>query len=97
MFYFNFNINVPWKRKFKSYWVKDFGHISPNKRLEMQFMKDFYLIGIELDFEYIFKGRDHAGPEIAISLFGYTFRIHIYDIRHWDFEKDCWENSERKS
>lgn len=63
----------------------------------MQFMKDYYIIGIELDFGYIFKGQDHAGPEIAISLLGYTLSAQIYDRRHWDHDNNCWENSERKN
>jgi hypothetical protein len=91
MFYFKFNINTPWKDKWYSIWAKDFGHLSKNKCFEMQFMKDYYIIGIELDFEHIFKRSDHAGPRIDISLLGYTLSAQIYDRRHWDHDNNCWE------
>jgi len=91
MFHLKINIDTPWKEKFNSFWSKDFGRISDHKSLEMQFMTDLYIFGIDLDFSHVFKGTDHAGPEIALSLLGYTFNIHIYDDRHWDHGNNCWE------
>lgn len=96
MFYLKANINVPWKEKWDDIWCKDFGFISPHKCLEMQLMKDHFLIGIELNFGNTFKGRDHAGPTISISFFGYTFAIQIYDIRHWDYDKNTWEDENKE-
>ena len=91
MFHFKFNIDTPWEKTWDDIWSKYFGRLSEHKSLEMQFMKDYYLVGINLDFSYVFKGCDHAGPEIALSLFGYTFTMHIYDHRHWDDDNNCWE------
>ena len=91
MFHFKFNIDTPWKQKWDNVWAKDFGRLSEHKSLEMQFMKDFYLFGIDIDFSCALRGIDHAGPEIALSLFGYTFTMRIYDHRHWDDDNNCWE------
>jgi len=98
MFHFKFNIDTPWKQEFDSIWSKDFGRIrfpfvgySLHKSLEMQFIEYRYIFGIDVDFSFVFKGTDHAGPEIAVSFFGYTFIIHIYDNRHWDHDNNQWE------
>lgn len=36
--------------------------------------------------------RDHAGVHIDVTLFGISFAATLYDVRHWDYEKDCWES-----
>jgi len=33
---------------------------------------------------------DHAGIEITVGLFGYGVHFHIYDIRHWDHDKNAY-------
>ena len=35
--------------------------------------------------------EDHAGFEICLGMFGYGVHFHIYDTRHWDYEKNAWE------
>ena len=91
MFKLEFIIHTPWKQDWKSLWFKNFGRLSKHKCLEMQLMKENRLIGLRLDFINVFKGWDHAGPDIFISFLGYTFNIHIYDNRHWDYKNNCWE------
>lgn len=36
--------------------------------------------------------RDHAGIHVDVTLFGVSFAATLYDIRHWDYEKDRWES-----
>jgi len=38
------------------------------------------------------RKTDHAGFLIYFELFGFYFSIEIYDNRHWDWEKNAWEN-----
>lgn len=35
--------------------------------------------------------RDHAGLNFDVTLFGVSFAASLYDVRHWDYENDCWE------
>lgn len=37
------------------------------------------------------RGSDHAGPHLDLTLFGFFLHMNLYDIRHWDYENDCWE------
>ena len=34
--------------------------------------------------------QDHAGLRIVVGLFGYECQLNIYDIRHWDYDKNTW-------
>ncbi len=77
--------------KFRSafFWHKK---LSKNKYFEIQFDKfskqDLFTFNLDLRL----FGRDHAGPETLIGFFGYELIIKIYDCRHWDYEKNCWQN-----
>lgn len=33
---------------------------------------------------------DHAGFECYLGLFGAFIEINFVDVRHWDWEKECW-------
>jgi hypothetical protein len=35
--------------------------------------------------------QDHPGFEIGIGILGYGIHFRIYDTRHWDYEKECYE------
>ncbi len=40
------------------------------------------------------KKRDHAGFEFSFGIAGINLIFYIYDSRHWDDEKDCWNEYE---
>ena len=42
------------------------------------------------------RNTDHAGPECYFGILGNTFRMKIYDHRHWNNKKNRWykENEE---
>lgn len=35
--------------------------------------------------------EDHAGFEITLGVFGYGVHFRIYDIRHWNHERNIWQ------
>ena len=36
------------------------------------------------------RKEDHAGAEMAITIFGLSFRCSVFDMRHWNDEADRW-------
>lgn len=93
MIKFNFQVINPWyKTKFNHIWGTD-GLLSKNKAWELQlYFTDYTLFKFELSLD--FTGASHAGPRFEICLLGYTFSAMIYDTRHWDYEKNQWEQHE---
>ena len=37
------------------------------------------------------RGCDHAGFEFILGILRFEFRFQIYDARHWDRERNNWE------
>lgn len=79
---------------FRNLWSKDLGQIAKNKFVEMELLLDDELIGFNLDLG--FRGWDHAGPSLSVSLLFLTFSAKIYDGRHWDHDKECWQEGPGK-
>jgi hypothetical protein len=89
MIQFNFEIENPYsKNDFRNIWDKS-GIIFKYKAWEVQLYKNSDSI-IGLGFKLSFRGRDHAGLQINLGLFGYRFDMMIYDTRHWDYKNDMW-------
>ena len=60
------------------------------KYVEVQSYIDTYTL-----FEFGFKWDrkcDHAGLHITVCIFTVSASVNIYDSRHWDYEKDTWQN-----
>jgi hypothetical protein len=82
-------LSNPWSDRFKN-----LGHISgkfftKNKVWELE---HYFHAGSFLELECSFTTRqDHAGFRASFVLLGYGIGLTIYDIRHWDYEKDYWE------
>lgn len=83
-------VYVYWfKESFKPIWNKS-GSFTKRKHWELELYRDFsYFLGAKLD--TCWRGRDHAGPSIQLTVFGYTLRAAAYDSRHWDYETNDWE------
>ena len=68
-----------------------FRRLTKNKGLEFNIYKDpnynayFYFQSF-----WSFKG-DHAGLCLEISIWKYTIEFEIKDNRHWNYEKDAWQ------
>ena len=37
------------------------------------------------------RRTDHAGPKLLIEILGLFLSLNIYDNRHWNYDKNCWE------
>ena len=67
--------------------------LTKHKALEIEFTNAGNVLTLEI---MITTECDHCGLRIVISLFGYDMSIHLYDIRHWDYENDCYVNYEKE-
>lgn len=66
--------------------------ITENKFLEVQITRWGILDTIiDFSFEIGFTGEDHAGSEFCLTLFNYYFGIQFRDKRHWNYDKNQWE------
>lgn len=82
-------IHNPWSRgNFADKWNKTW-RITAHKAFEAQWFKYGYdYLGFRVDTAW--RGRDHAGPEFELVLFGHTLSLRLYDSRHWDYDNRCW-------
>ena len=65
------------------------GRISANKAWELEHT---YYSGSLLDVDISLSVREHhAGFDITVGLFGYGIHFQIYDTRHWNYERNCYE------
>ena len=46
---------------------------------------------LDIDIE-LSRDEDHAGFDLTVGLLGYGIHFRIYDIRHWNYETNTWEN-----
>jgi len=66
--------------------------ITKNKSIEIQFDK---FEGSTNIFSFIFNlthSMDHAGLNISIDIWKYSFHFIIYDNRHWDYDNNRYIN-----
>lgn len=91
MIQIQFQIRNPFKHSpWKSLYEKNV-FVTKNKTLEIQITKYTYtLFGIYLDLMWF--GQDHAGPCFSICILGYEMGVSLQDNRHWNHEKNNWEN-----
>lgn len=91
MIRFRFGIASPFKTQdFVSWFSRDWT-VSKNKMLELQLYKYSYDL-FSTDLNLCWWGRDHAGPEFELNVFGVNFRIALTDRRHWNMAANTWEN-----
>jgi hypothetical protein len=65
------------------------GLLTPNKAWEVDvtvYPSDL----LHLEVRYT-KEEDHAGLTLTFGLFGVSLDFMIYDTRHWNYEKNSWE------
>lgn len=95
MMYFVFTVDNLWYKPTeqyvdKTYLYKD-GKFSKNKHWEVQVSKTNASSLFDFKIDLRWYGRDHAGPEFEIGVFGYLFSATIYDGRHWNKNKNDWD------
>ncbi len=91
--------NPFWKNSmnslFKHYLCKSY-KVSENKTLEFQVSRHFYYV-VDISIDTFITGSDHAGPNLGVNLFGYSFNLAITDNRHWDDDTNDWEKYDEKA
>ena len=96
MFNFNLSLYIPSDDSLDNIFLL-FGRTwFKNKFWELQAVKTNCLLLASLS---ITTKYDHAGIRLSLGLLSYEIHFNIYDNRHWNHEKGCWEseNSEGDS
>lgn len=89
MLKFSITIKNPYAKDVNCKVYECYKHLSKNKGFEAEhYYSNYYILYFSLDLSW--RGEDHAGPEVEISLLGYSVRYKIYDYRHWDYVMGDW-------
>lgn len=88
MINFRLSITNPWSDKFENLYCRAGSTPFKHKFWEFQIMRTDEIVCV--DIRYTVK-QDHAGLDIWLALFSYAVNFKIYDNRHWNYEKGCWE------
>lgn len=95
----SFIVRNPWHNETKNPWRDIYQQAWPlfkHKTLEVGIFKYAYNL-FELSVGLNFRGSDHAGPSLNISLFGWEIYVGLPDSRHWDYKNNCWEAYENSN
>ena len=74
--------------------IEEFKSLEMSIRFKILKLSKFINISIFglLDFHISYNNKgDHAGFRFNIDILGLYFEFNICDIRHWDFDQECWE------
>ena len=63
------------------------GILTQNKAWEFNIYRTATIFSNRLE---LTMRRDHAGLRLEIGLLGYDVEFQIYDVRHWDYEKNTY-------
>jgi hypothetical protein len=90
MIRFRFGVANPFKcKEFRNIWDRSWT-VTENKTLELQFYRYAYEV-FSCDLDLVWKGSDHAGPNFELNILGWNVRLSLIDNRHWDYNRDTWE------
>lgn len=83
-----FNIRIPGRDRFRIYC--NWNGLTP---LPYKFWEvEVYRSSDVIDFEFSITARQsHSGIRLGLALLGFSVAAHIYDSRHWNYQKQCWE------
>lgn len=85
----NLKIRNPWSRRFSILKTWHGTAILDYKFWEFQANRNSDIIGFEFS---ISLRQDHAGFIVGLSIFSFEILFTLYDVRHWNQERSCWEN-----
>ncbi len=84
----HFNLSNPWSNRYKSI-ATCHGRIPLTyKCWEVEVNKTNNIVGLAIRTTV---RQAHAGIFLAVSLLGFEAVFDFYDHRHWNYEKNCWE------
>lgn len=81
-----FAVRLPWTDRWDSLFQR-WGKLGRRHAWEFEVSRCNELIG--LDCRYTVR-QSHAGLLLSLSLLGWEAMFTVYDIRHWDTERNCW-------
>ena len=84
----NLELSVPYLNRWDNIYHTG-GMLAKHKAWEIQIMKTTTLVKLHI---VLRLSGDHAGLRLLFGLLGYEFDINVYNTRHWDYEKKCWES-----
>lgn len=87
MIYLNLTINNPFSDKFEPVYANG-GKLFKHKAWEFQIYRSNTIA--ELEARATVR-EDHAGVRLGLGLFSWTVEFQLYDGRHWNYDKNCWE------
>ena len=65
------------------------GKLFGNKAWELEHS---YMSTMLVDFDLLWSVRtDHAGVRLTVGILGYGVGFRIYDTRHWNYQRNCYE------
>lgn len=71
-------------------WIWKYWEVSTNKVIELQLTSWSMVRKIGINFEWRRK-TSHGGVSLSIDLWNIFFIVDLYDIRHWDYKKNKYE------
>jgi hypothetical protein len=89
---FKVSLQNPWARGHNQhdFFCRDW-QLSAHKHLEVQLTWFDWQTLVEFKLLTHWRGRDHAGPSVSVTLLGLMFNISMYDSRHWNYDDNCWQ------
>lgn len=85
----DFQLSLPidrWEHFYEKTWKTPF----KNKYFNVGLYKTNSIFGMSV---YWSVKQDHAGSALEFNLFGFAVAFVFYDCRHWDDEKNQWEEN----
>ena len=65
------------------------GKLTKHKAWELEHS---YMSTMLVDVDLLWSVRtDHAGFRLTVGILGYGVGFQIYDTRHWNYERNCYE------
>ena len=92
MIYLSFSLRNPFSNRFSNLFVKT-GKVKENKYWEFEVYRSDVIFSFDLQYSV---NRDHAGLNVGFGFLSFEMNFQIYDSRHWDYEKNQWQEYERQ-
>ena len=85
------SLENPWakQRRQVDFFCRDY-KLSTHKNVEVQLTWFGWQTLLELDIDILWRGRDHAGPRLQVTLLGMSIIVSCYDGRHWNYDENRW-------
>lgn len=87
MINFSFSLRNPFSKLFRSKVLVD-TRVFDHKFIEIEYIRNNELIGCWFNWSL---RQSHAGISLGMILFSFGLYVTFEDVRHWDYDNNCWE------